>query len=291
MTETTTTPATASSTIALTKHHGLGNDFLVAVDPSRPFAPDDAVAWCDRRRGIGADGLIELSSGSDDTGAQLWTMRMWNSDGSQPEISGNGMRCVGQALARHIGAADDGLAEGDDHHLLVNTDAGLRQVHVRAGDGSTRQVRVDMGAPGAGPADSDAWGLMGVWVDRQLGVDMGNPHLVALVENPAGIDMERVGPMIEADYPDGLNVHVVKVENPSTITMNIWERGAGLTEACGSGACAAAYATNSWGLTDPIVKVEMPGGSAEVEVGSAESGGSVHLTGPASFVAEVIVDS
>lgn len=286
MTETTT-----GTSITLTKHHGLGNDFLVAVDPARPFGPDDAIAWCDRRRGVGADGLIELSSGTDDAGAQLWTMRMWNSDGSQPEISGNGMRCVGQALARHIGARAGGSAETDDHHLLVSTDAGLRQVHVRPGDGPTRQVRVDMGTPGDGPADSDAWGLMGVWVDRQLGVDMGNPHLVALVENPAGIDMERVGPMIEADYPDGLNVHVVRVENPSTITMNIWERGAGLTEACGSGACAAAFAANRWGLTDRIVKVDMPGGSAEVEVGSETDGGHVHLTGPASFVAEVIVDS
>ncbi len=273
----------AANTIVLTKHHGLGNDFLIAVKPTRALTPADAIAWCDRRRGVGADGLIELTSGDDVEGSSaVWAMQMWNSDGSQPEISGNGMRCVGQALARHIGSLETGSAEADEHHLLVRTAAGLRQVHVRPGDDATRSVQVDMGAPGEGPAESDAWSLMGVWVDRQLGVSMGNPHLVALVDDPMAIDMERVGSTIEADYADGLNVHVMRVDNPSTISMNIWERGAGLTEACGSGACAAAFAANQWGLTEPTVKVNMPGGSAEIEVGD-----TLLLTGPATFVAEI----
>lgn len=266
----------SSNTISLTKHHGLGNDFLVAINPSRPFTPDDAIAWCDRRRGVGADGLIEVSANNDADGAQLWTMVLYNADGSRPEISGNGIRCVGQAIA-------DSLGVDGDHSALISTDAGLRTVHVRPSDGSaTRWVRVDMGAAGEGPQPSDAWATMGVWVDNQVGFDLGNPHLVALVDDPMAIDMARIGPAIEADYPDGLNVHVVRVENPSTVTMNIWERGAGLTEACGSGACAAAAATHRWGLTDSIVKINMPGGSAEVEVGE-----SVFLTGPTTLVGEV----
>ncbi len=263
-------------TISLTKHHGLGNDFLVALNPARSLTAVDAIAWCDRRRGIGADGLIEVSANNDSDGAQLWTMVLHNADGSRPEISGNGIRCVGQAIADSLGA--DG-----DHSALIQTDAGLRTVHVRPSDGSgTRWVRVDMGQAAEGPAISDAWPTLGVWVDNQVGLDLGNPHLVALVDDPMAVDMGRIGPVVETDYPDGCNIHVVRVENPSTITMNIWERGAGLTEACGSGACAAAAATHGWGLTEPIVKVNMPGGSAEVEVGD-----SVFLTGPATLVGEV----
>lgn len=265
--------------ISLTKHHGLGNDFLIAIDPPRPLTADDAIAWCDRRRGMGADGLIEVTSNNDnDDAAQLWSMTLFNADGSKAEISGNGIRCVGQAIADSLGVAGE-------HSALIRTDAGLRTVHVRASDGgTTRQVRVDMGPAGEGPAHSDAWATLGVWVDNQAGLDLGNPHLVALVDDPMAIDMGRIGPVVEADYPDGLNVHVVRVDNPSTVTMNIWERGAGLTEACGSGACAAAAATHSWGLTESIVKVNMPGGSAEVEVGD-----TIFLTGPATLVGEVVI--
>lgn len=269
---------TSSLSISLTKHHGLGNDFLVAVDPARPLSAEDAIAWCDRRRGIGADGLIQVSSNNESGSAQVWTMTLFNADGSLAEISGNGIRCVGQAIVGSLGV------EGEQS-LMIRTDAGLRTVHVRAGDGSpTRQVRVDMGPANDGPPTSDAWGAIGVWVEEQIGVDLGNPHLVALVDDPAALDMGRVGPVIEGDYADGLNVHTIRVDNPSTLTMAIWERGAGLTEACGSGACAAAWAAHHWGLTEAIVKVQMPGGSAEVEVGD-----TLFLTGPTTLIGEVII--
>lgn len=266
----------------LTKHHGLGNDFLIAIQPSRRLGPDDAVTWCDRRRGLGADGLIELTTHDDtatpvDGDAHVWSMILWNADGSRAEISGNGMRCVGQALIR--------ASDQTDGHLVVRTDAGLRRLHVHATpDPLTHQVRVDMGVAGQGPPPSDRLSELGVEAHRQLGVDMGNPHLVVLVDDPATIDLAAVGPRVEADYPSGINVHFVRVDNPSTITLEVWERGAGLTEACGSGACAAAYAARQWGLTDATVKVSMVGGSAEVEVGD-----TIHLTGPATFVADISV--
>ena len=158
-------------------------------------------------------------------------------------------------------------------------------LEVSAADGVTRQVRVDMGAPQVGPGDFADWASTGVVPKRQTSIDMGNPHLVALVDAPERIDLTVVGPVVEAAYPAGLNVHFIEVDAPNHINLFVWERGAGITEACGSGACAAAVAAARWNLTDGAVTVSMPGGSAVVEVTN-----TVHLTGPATFVATVVVD-
>ncbi len=122
-------------------------------------------------------------------------------------------------------------------------------------------------------------------VHKQIGVEIGNPHLVALVDNAGSHDPRIVGPEIEADYPNGINVHMIDVKDRSTIRLVVWERGAGYTEACGSGACAAAWAASKWGLVDDRVEVIMPGGSATVEIGS-----TVFLTGPAAYVGTVLLD-
>lgn len=264
------------SLLTLSKHHGLGNDFLIAIDPVTIPTASDAVQWCDRHRGVGADGLIIATSAGPSV-EHDWDMVLYNADGSRAEISGNGIRCLGQALADHLGLTTAALA--------VGTDAGVRLLEVEASDGATRQVRVDMGAPQDGPGDFTGWDNTGVAPKRQTTIDMGNPHLVALVDTPERVDLTVVGPTVEAAYPAGLNVHFVEVDGPNHVNLYAWERGAGVTEACGSGACAAAVATARWELTDGPVTVAMPGGSAVVEVAN-----TVHLTGPTTFVATIVVN-
>ena len=262
--------------IELTKHEGLGNDFLIAIDPARPLTPADAASWCHRRRGIGADGLIELRTTSGDTPP---VMTLFNADGSRAEISGNGVRCAGQALVRHRGLVGAQV-------LDIATDAGRRRLEIDASTDREIAVRVDMGPAKPGPPDYQGWSGLGVTLNKQLGIDMGNPHLVALVDDPNAYDIARVGSAVEADYPDGLNVHLIAVTD-SGIELRVWERGAGVTEACGSGACAAGYAASVWGLVAGPVRVTMPGGAAVVEVADE----TIFLTGPATYVAAVAVEA
>ncbi len=277
MTSATTVTATETQTITATKHHGLGNDFLIVVDPARPLSADDARRWCDRRRGIGADGLISATPLADGT----WQMILWNSDGSRPEVSGNGLRCLGQALAFHIGTDQPTT-------FTVSTDGGVRTLDVEPGD-PIAQVRVDMGPATEAGELSPRWSELGVDVGRQMAVDIGNPHLVALVDDAASHDVTVVGPAVEADYPNGVNVHLIDVVDRSTIRLFVWERGAGYTEACGSGACAAGWAAHAWGLTDAVVDVVMPGGSARIEVVDGDHP-TILLTGPAEFVGRVVLE-
>lgn len=275
-------PTATAHPIILTKHHGLGNDFLVAVEPSRQLGPADALRWCDRRVGIGADGLIQATKTAEPT---RWRMVLWNSDGGRAEISGNGLRCLAQALADHIGHDRAG-----DLSLTIETDAGAREATVLArcasSPTSADQIRVAMGKAVEGPAPSGRWAGLGIDVSQQFGVDLGNPHLVGFVAGLDGLDMATIGPVVEADHPGGLNVHLVRVLDRTSLQMVIWERGAGVTMACGSGACAAAWAATRAGLVDGTVEVVMPGGSATVGVTDDE----VVLTGPAVRVGEVRLD-
>lgn len=276
---TTATPTSPSDsldtlTITATKHHGLGNDFLIAVEPSRPLTADDARHWCDRRRGIGADGLISAMPNADGS----WQMILWNSDGSRPEVSGNGLRCLGQALAAHVETFEPVT-------FRVVTDGGVRTLEVQPGH-PVAQVRVDMGPATEAGETSDRWTEVGVDVERQIAIEIGNPHLVALVADASAHDVTVVGPVVEADYPKGVNVHLIDVVDESTIRLFVWERGAGYTEACGSGACAAGWAAHRWGLVNAAVDVLMPGGSARIDVADD----TVFLTGPAAFVGAVVFD-
>jgi diaminopimelate epimerase len=268
-----------SSLTALTKHHGLGNDFLVALDPPSDPGSGEARRWCHRRTGIGADGLI-LARPVEGRSDQ-WAMVLWNADGGRAEISGNGIRCLAQAIGLHLGQTSPAT-------LTINTDAGPRLVHVGAMNGDTWQVRAGMGAAKAGPEPSPAWAEAGMAPLHQRGVDVGNPHIVALLDDAQAfeqVDMEAVGPIIEAGYPAGINVHVVHVKSPEQLGLKVWERGVGVTQACGSGACAAAWAAHTVGLGGRIITVTMPGGSATVEL----SGSEVFLTGPATYVGSIVL--
>ena len=243
--------------LTLTKHHGLGNDFLVLLDTDDAYADDHAamaVALCDRRTGIGADGLIRL-------GPDL-RMHLHNADGSRAETSGNGIRCLAQAIL------DLGVSGGPD--LEIVTDAGVRHVTPRYDqrDG-TQSFTVDMGI--AKVTDLE---------DRRAEVDTGNPHLVLLVADPAVEQLEELG----AENPD-VNVEVVRVDDVGNLTMRVHERGAGITQACGTGSCAIAAATRAWGRTGDRVVVHNPGGDLEVEL----QGDTALLTGPATFIARVEV--
>ena len=270
----------------LTKHHGLGNDFLVALEEVDGPLHGDATlarALCDRRRGLGADGFI---IGAHPVAGQLASdgepidvvMQLWNADGSRAEMSGNGIRCLGQALA---------MAR-DDHEAMyvVGTDAGLRELVVHD-DAEHRlaTVSVTMGPVGEGPAipKSVSERLAG---ERHATADMGNPHLVVLVADLHQIDLVGTGSWLEQQFPAGVNVEFIEIGSvPDTIDLLVWERGAGVTEACGTGATAAAHLAHQWGLVGTQVRVVMPGGTADVVVApDDEPDTEPILIGPAQHV-------
>jgi len=249
----------------LSKHHGLGNDFLVwlALSPDSAPAPDRlpelARAWCHRRQGVGADGLIVgyLADGVDRV------MALHNADGSPAEMSGNGIRCLAQAEARR--------RDLDSVDLTIATDAGLRSCLVMPGpDPATATVRVDMG-----PATFSETTVAPAALAAEVG--MGNPHLV-LLEGDEPLDVEALG----RARPDR-NVEVITVSD-GVVTMDVWERGVGRTEACGTGAAAAAHAARRWGLVGDQAVVRMPGGDLEVALGD-----TVTLAGPATHIADLEV--
>ena len=260
----------------LTKHHGLGNDFLVLVDldDETPVDADAAVAVCDRHRGVGADGLIRVTRAAGDR----FRMELYNEDGSRAEISGNGICCLAQALVRagHVPGAAAGVEIG------IDTDAGPRTVTlVERVSETEHRMRVAMGTPKIGAALEE-------WVDdqvlRAVEVDVGNPHVVCHVPDPADApDLVELGRRINHTTPGGTNVELVTPGAPGELTMTVFERGVGLTEACGSGAVAAAVAAHEWGLAPAEVTVHQPGGPAVVELGELAL-----LTVPVVAVAAVV---
>ena len=253
----------------LTKHHGLANDFLVVLDEvnGRGLTVDGdlAVRLCDRRTGVGADGLIHGALPADDSADGIdVVMHLFNGDGSRAEMSGNGIRCLGQALATARGV--------NEAVLHVATDAGVRRLQVEQ-DAAQRSATVEVDAFLAGAERPGT---------RAATVDMGNPHLVVVVPDPTHIDLASEGPWLEKHFAEGINVEFIAPGGADTLVLRVWERGAGITQACGTGACAAAHVAHEWGLVGERVRVDMPGGSAEVELGP-----SITLIGPSTHVATI----
>ncbi|MFP5320558.1 MAG: diaminopimelate epimerase [Acidimicrobiia bacterium] len=257
----------------LTKHHGLGNDFLVLLDLDgrQPIDEEIARSLCDRHRGVGADGLIRVTAGE---GGRV-RMELRNEDGSRAEMSGNGISCLAQAVVR-AGLAADGVVE-------VDTDAGPRTVTVVETEGPHRhRMRVAMGRP---RLDGDR----PEWVDervlRATAVDMGNPHVVLHVADPDDVpDLVEVGERINAATAGGTNVELVLPGDPGRLRMLVFERGVGPTLACGTGAVAVAAAAHAWELAPATTTVEQPGGPAVVEL---SPDGPAHLTVPVVAIAAV----
>ena len=262
----------------LTKHHGLGNDFLVGiVDEVPPSGAHLARSLCHRRTGVGADGLVFATPA--DTGADA-AMTLFNADGSVAEISGNGIRCLAQALAR---------ARGTDHaELCIDTPGGRRSLSVLPGSSvDEARVVVNMGSVGEGPdmVDETLLTRPGFDILRAATGDVGNPHLVIQVADLHSPDPVIDGPALETLWkPTGINVHFLAVTGADEIALTHWERGAGATSACGTGATVAATLAHRWGLVGPEVTVVMPGGAAVVRTGE-----DAELIGPAVFVATVEV--
>jgi diaminopimelate epimerase len=268
----------------LTKHHGLGNDFLVVLDERNDGAievtADLARRLCDRHRGVGADGLLHGRRAQPSTTAPDVdiAMTLYNSDGSRADMSGNGIRCFAQAVA-----AARGLAGG---RLRVGTDAGIRLLDLEGGaDPSTMQVAVDMGAAKPGPLVDDA---LVAGLARHATADLGNPHLVVVADDglPRADALAERGRSAEAHFAEGINVEFIHLLRPDHLELTVWERGAGITEACGTGACAAVWVARRWEMVGDRVRVSMPGGDAEVVLGPDDQ---VTLIGPTVHIADIHV--
>jgi diaminopimelate epimerase len=265
------------TSLTLTKHHGLGNDFLVVFQPGVDDLAALAQRLCDRRRGIGADGLIV----GDTAEGYAARMTLFNADGSRAEMSGNGIRCFAQALAAR---------RGDLADQLILTDAGERLVTLQpTEDPSTLDARVEMGDVST-IDEPEGWAALGCHPDRPVAhLSLGNPHSVVGVDEVAVVDLAHLGSQVPH-----VNLEIVEPgPEPNAVTMRVHERGAGVTEACGTGACASAFAARSWGLVaskESDVVVHMDGGTATVSFTAGDPTRAV-LTGPATHVATLTITS
>jgi diaminopimelate epimerase len=252
------------------KMHGLGNDFVIFDSRESPVEMTEGRvrALADRRTGIGFDQLIVLEP----SGCADVRMRIWNSDGGEVESCGNAARCV----ALLLGGAG-----------WIETAGGL--LAASAGDGS---ATVDMGDPRFGwdeiplayPVDTAAMPVGWEALSEPFAVNVGNPHIVFFVDDAWAVDLERLGPLIESDplFPERINVNIASIED-GALRLRVWERGSGLTQACGTGACATAVAAVSRGLASSPVEVRLPGGTLNVAWGP---GNTIAMSGPATLVFE-----
>jgi diaminopimelate epimerase len=282
-----TTPSI--STLPFSKYHGLGNDFILVDNrtSAEPMVtPEQAVALCDRNFGIGADGVIFVLNGTADTN---YAMRIYNSDGSEPEMCGNGIRCLAKFIA-DLEAKDD-QAKTLPHTYRIHTLAGTIRPEIQP-DG---QVTVDMGEPGllASEIPTTLAADNEKVIDKTLEVagqswqvscvSMGNPHCITFVDDVEAIPLAEIGPKFENHpaFPARINTEFVEVVRPDYLKMKVWERGAGATLACGTGTCALVVAAVLNGKCDRRVTVELPGGNLEIEWADSNR---VFMSGPATLV-------
>jgi diaminopimelate epimerase len=260
------------------KMNGCGNDFVIIDARARgalPLSPTQARAIADRRAGVGCDQVIALERSI--RGDAF--MRIWNADGGEVEACGNAARCVAWLLMEEGGAAS----------RRIETPAGMLYAE-RAGD---RVITIDMGSPllkweeiplaRAMPTDRMDYAAGGF--SEPGAVNMGNPHVVFFVDDLAQTPVETLGPRVERDplFPQGVNVGFAEVRSPEQIRLRVWERGAGLTKACGTGACAAVVAAHRQGRTGRNVEVLLDGGSLRIEWRAGDD--RVLMTGPVELEA------
>lgn len=254
--------------LRFTKMQGLGNDYLYVFSPVPENVRDLCVRLCERHFGVGADGMIFI--GESDTAD--FSMRIFNSDGSEADMCGNGIRCVGKYVF------DRGLTQKTE--LTIETRSGIRNLILKPGaDGRITFVTVDMGK--AALLDS----MLPLSTGTGVAVSVGNPHVVCFTKTVKDIPLSLWGPMIEHDdrFPDGVNAEFVQVLSETRLRMRVWERGSGITLACGTGACASAFAAVYRGFCekDRPIEVVLDGGSLFVTV---QSDGTVMMEGPAETV-------
>jgi diaminopimelate epimerase len=261
-----------------TKMHGIGNDYVYVNGFAQTVAEPAqlAKAVSDRHFGIGADGLILiLPSQRADV-----RMRMFNADGSEAEMCGNGIRCVAKF------AFDHGLTKSNP--MRVETGNGVLSLQLQVEAGKVQSVTVNMGRPVLElekiPVDANRLANRPSEITDATYVSMGNPHAVIFVDNAAAIDVARLGPTIEtfAAFPRRINVHWVQVKSRGEVIMRTWERGSGITLACGTGACAVCVAGAITNRTDRKILAHLPGGDLSLDWREADD--CVYMTGPATEV-------
>jgi len=274
--------------INFTKYHGLGNDFIL-IDNRHHHTPclssQQAMKLCDRHFGVGGDGVIFALPSQEDSD---YTMRIYNSDGSEAEMCGNGIRCLARFLA------DLERPEPTNHIYHIHTLAGMIRPKLQGED----KVTVNMGEPEllakdipttlAHPEEKVINQALAVanqtW--QVTCVSMGNPHCITFVEDADGIDLETIGPQFEhhSAFPKRTNTEFIEVVRRDYLKMRVWERGAGITLACGTGACASLVAAVLTNNSDRAATVELPGGCLEIEWSMEDN--KVYMTGPATKVFE-----
>ena len=267
-----------------TKMHGAGNDYIYVNCFEEKVEDINATAKkvSDRHFGIGSDGLV-LICPSDKAD---FRMDMYNSDGSQAEMCGNATRCVGKYVY------DRGLT--DKTRVTLETLAGIKILDLNVKDGRVESVTVNMGSPELVPKnipiDSDKERFISEDVEvlgktyKVTGVSMGNPHAVTFIDDTDSLEIEKIGPHFENHklFPKRINTEFAQIVDRRTIKMRVWERGAGETLACGTGACATLVAAYLNGLTDNEADLVLLGGTLHIKYDENEN--AVYMTGPAAFV-------
>lgn len=280
--------------IKFTKMHGLGNDYVYidcTAKTGQKIENESSLARfvSDRHFGVGSDGLILIC----DSDVADFKMRMFNYDGSEAEMCGNGIRCVGKFVY------DKGMINRD--LITIETLAGIKVLKLNVVDGKVETVRVDMGEPILEPKSIPVVSNEEIVKNLDLQaegkgfkfscVSMGNPHAITIVENVKDFELEKYGKVLEYDihFPKRSNIEFIELVDKNNIKMRVWERGAGETLACGTGACASAVACNLNGYTDRKVTVELLGGKLEIEW--SEKDNHVYMTGPATTVFEGVLEN
>ena len=274
--------------LRFTKMHGISNDYVYISTFDQPEEDWEqlAIRLSDRRTGIGGDGII-LVCPSDVADAK---MRIFNADGSEGMMCGNGIRCVGKFVY------DKGLVPADKTTVTIDTLSGIKTLELTVRDGKVQSARVDMGAAILTPAeipvvfDKEKMIDEGLTVDgrewRVTAVSMGNPHCVTFVDDVDGLALEKIGPHFEHHpaFPERVNTEFVKVIDDHTLQMRVWERGSGETWACGTGACATAVAAclNGYCKKGEDITVRLRGGDLVINYTDE----TVIMTGPAATVFE-----
>ncbi len=273
--------------IGFTKMHGIGNDYIYVDSTLYNIGNPEkaAIAWSDRHKGIGSDGLVLI--GKAGTPEADFTMRIFNADGSEAMMCGNASRCIGKYLF------EKGLTEKTSIRLL--TAAGIKVLDLAVNDGVVESVTVDMGEPVLDNemqfANTEAHGkeaTLKIGEKNICGtfVSMGNPHFVIFTDDLTTACIEHYGPQLEHDkmFPERANIEFAKIQDDGSIRMRVWERGSGITMACGTGACATAVAACLTRRTGRTATISMDGG--ELRICWNKEDNHVYMTGGAEFVFE-----
>ena len=278
-----------TTTVKFTKMHGAGNDYIYVntllyniADPTKA-----AIAWSAPHTGIGSDGLVLI--GESKLPEADYSMRIFNADGSEAMMCGNASRCIGKYLF------EKGITDKTEIRLLTLSGIKILRLHLDESGKKVKSVTVDMLEPVlanrkqlASEDGSMTDGLVDV-LDREFRgtfVSMGNPHFVIFVDDISGVDVEKYGKALEYDplFPERCNIEFAQVLDGGKIRTRVWERGSGITMACGTGACATAVAATKTGRATRTSDIVMDGGTLHIEWSEADN--HVYMTGPAAFAFE-----